>query len=117
MGKELNFDYTVFITSHNSPDVCKSAESLINAGCPKDRIYLVVDDDETNLKMVGHILSRAHMRVTAMKSGEACSCYFPNRGREGRDGGEGTFAWCPGFHQEALCAGGSDASGTAYDRP
>ena len=32
---------------------------------------IVVDDNETNLKMAGHILSRAHMRVTAMKSGEA----------------------------------------------
>ena len=37
---------------------------------------IVVDDDETNLKMAGHILSRAHMRVTAMKSGEALVAYI-----------------------------------------
>ena len=36
---------------------------------------IVVDDDEMNLKMAGHILSRAHMRVTAMKSGEALIDY------------------------------------------
>ncbi|MDO4536671.1 MAG: response regulator [Coriobacteriales bacterium] len=32
---------------------------------------LVVDDDVTNLKMAGHILSRHHMRVSAVKSGRA----------------------------------------------
>ena len=37
---------------------------------------IVVDDDETNLKMAGHILSRAHMRVTAMKSGRALLDYI-----------------------------------------
>ena len=37
---------------------------------------IVVDDDETNLKMAGHILSRAHMRVTAMRSGEALIDYI-----------------------------------------
>ena len=37
---------------------------------------IVVDDDETNLKVAGHILSRAHMRVTAMKSGEALINYI-----------------------------------------
>ena len=31
----------------------------------------VVDDDITNLKMVGHVLSRNNMRVTALKSGKA----------------------------------------------
>ena len=30
---------------------------------------IVVDDDMTNLKMAGHILSQKHMRVTALKSG------------------------------------------------
>ena len=40
---------------------------------------MVVDDDETNLKMAGHILSRAHMRVTAMKSGEALLEYISNK--------------------------------------
>ncbi|MCR5202048.1 MAG: response regulator [Lachnospiraceae bacterium] len=30
---------------------------------------IVVDDDEVNLKIAGHILSKANMRVTAMKSG------------------------------------------------
>ncbi len=32
---------------------------------------LVVDDDITNLKMAGHILSRQNIRVTAVKSGKA----------------------------------------------
>jgi len=34
---------------------------------------VVVDDDETNCKMAGRILSMANMRVTAVKSGlRAC---------------------------------------------
>lgn len=37
---------------------------------------IVVDDDETNLKVAGHILSKAHMRVTAMKSGKALIHYL-----------------------------------------
>ena len=37
---------------------------------------IVVDDDEQNLKIAGRILSRAHMRVTAMKSGEALIDYI-----------------------------------------
>ena len=32
---------------------------------------VVVDDDVTNLKMAGHVLSRNNMRVTALKSGRA----------------------------------------------
>ena len=32
---------------------------------------IVVDDDMTNLKMAGHILSKKNMRVTALKSGAA----------------------------------------------
>ena len=32
---------------------------------------VVVDDDVTNLKMAGHILSKQNMRVTALKSGKA----------------------------------------------
>ena len=40
---------------------------------------IVVDDDETNLKMAGRILSRAHMRVTAMKSGRALLDYIRER--------------------------------------
>ena len=32
---------------------------------------IVVDDDVTNLKMAGHILSKQNMRVTALKSGTA----------------------------------------------
>ncbi|MBR5116180.1 MAG: response regulator [Lachnospiraceae bacterium] len=32
---------------------------------------IVVDDDEANLRIAGFILSKANMRVTAMKSGEA----------------------------------------------
>ena len=36
---------------------------------------VVVDDDVTNLKMAGHILSKEHMRVTALKSGRALLDY------------------------------------------
>ena len=36
---------------------------------------IIVDDDETNLKVAGRILSKAGMRVTAMKSGEALLKY------------------------------------------
>ena len=32
---------------------------------------VVVDDDTSNLKMAGHILSKCNMRVTALKSGQA----------------------------------------------
>ncbi len=31
---------------------------------------VAVDDDTANLKMAGYILSRSHMRVTALKSGQ-----------------------------------------------
>ncbi len=37
---------------------------------------IVVDDDEQNLRVAGHILSKAHMRVTAMKSGQALIDYL-----------------------------------------
>ena len=37
---------------------------------------IVVDDDMTNLKMAGHILSKANMRVTALKSGQALLDYI-----------------------------------------
>ncbi|MCR5774426.1 MAG: response regulator [Lachnospiraceae bacterium] len=37
---------------------------------------IVTDDDDTNLKMAGHILSNAHMRVTAIKSGEKLIDYL-----------------------------------------
>lgn len=37
---------------------------------------VVVDDDVTNLKMAGLILSRQHMRVTALKSGRALLEYI-----------------------------------------
>lgn len=40
---------------------------------------IVVDDDENNIKMAGHILSRANMRVTAMKSGEGLINFIRNR--------------------------------------
>jgi DNA-binding response OmpR family regulator len=36
---------------------------------------VVVDDDVTNLKMAGHILSKQQMRVTALKSGRALLDY------------------------------------------
>ena len=37
---------------------------------------VVVDDDVTNLKMAGHILSKNNMRVTALKSGQALLDYI-----------------------------------------
>ncbi|MCR5691901.1 MAG: response regulator [Eubacterium sp.] len=37
---------------------------------------IVVDDDETNLKMAGRILSKANMRVTAIKSGKKLLKYI-----------------------------------------
>ncbi|MGN0141809.1 MAG: HD domain-containing phosphohydrolase [Roseburia sp.] len=37
---------------------------------------IVVDDDTSNLKMAGHILSRNNMRVSAMKSGQALLDYL-----------------------------------------
>ena len=37
---------------------------------------IVVDDDETNLKLAGYLLSKAHMRVTAMKAGQALLDYI-----------------------------------------
>ncbi|MBR5336890.1 MAG: response regulator [Lachnospiraceae bacterium] len=36
---------------------------------------VVVDDDTSNLKMAGHILSKCNMRVTALKSGQALLDY------------------------------------------
>ena len=39
---------------------------------------VVVDDDVTNLRMAGHILSRQQMRVTALKSGRALLDYVRN---------------------------------------
>jgi len=41
---------------------------------------IVVDDDTSNLKMAGHILSRANMRVTALKSGQALLNYVKENG-------------------------------------
>lgn len=41
MEKELNF--SIFITSHNSPDECRSFYSLRKAGY-KGQIYIVIDD-------------------------------------------------------------------------
>ena len=40
---------------------------------------IIVDDDETNIKMAGHILSKAGMRVTAMKSGESLIKYVEEK--------------------------------------
>ena len=37
---------------------------------------VVVDDDSTNLKMAGHILSKHNKRVTALKSGQALLDYI-----------------------------------------
>ncbi|MCR5520322.1 MAG: response regulator [Lachnospiraceae bacterium] len=42
---------------------------------------IVVDDDITNLKMAGHILSRSNMRVTALKSGQALLDYVEANGK------------------------------------
>lgn len=41
---------------------------------------IVVDDDTSNLKMAGHILSKANMRVTALKSGQALLDYVGENG-------------------------------------
>ena len=41
---------------------------------------IVVDDDLTNLKMAGHILSKKGMRVTALKSGQALLEYLSANG-------------------------------------
>ncbi len=41
---------------------------------------IVVDDDLTNLKMAGHILSKKGMRVTALKSGQALLDYVSANG-------------------------------------
>ncbi len=40
---------------------------------------IIVDDDETNIKMAGRILSKAGMRVTAMKSGESLIKYVEEK--------------------------------------
>ena len=40
---------------------------------------IVVDDDTSNLKMAGHILSRNNMRVSAMKSGQALLDYLKDK--------------------------------------
>ncbi|MCR4793405.1 MAG: response regulator [Lachnospiraceae bacterium] len=41
---------------------------------------IVVDDDTSNLKMAGHILSKANMRVTALKSGQSLLDYVRDKG-------------------------------------
>lgn len=41
---------------------------------------IVVDDDTSNLKMAGHILSKANMRVTALRSGQALLDYVSEKG-------------------------------------
>ncbi len=40
---------------------------------------IVVDDDVMNLKLAGNILSKAHMRVTAIKSGDALLDYLRDK--------------------------------------
>ena len=41
---------------------------------------IVVDDDVTNLKMAGHILSKSGFRVSAVKSGQAMLDYITSNG-------------------------------------
>ena len=41
---------------------------------------VVVDDDMTNLKVAGHILSKNNKRVTALKSGEALLSFIKDNG-------------------------------------
>ena len=41
---------------------------------------IVVDDDLTNLKMAGHILSKSGFRVSAVKSGQAMLDYIATNG-------------------------------------
>ena len=56
---------------------CEVRRARLNGGeaegGPRDRTdwVVVVDDDVTNLKMAGTILSRQHIRVSALKSGRA----------------------------------------------
>ena len=56
---------------------CEVRRAALSSGHETDRAearadwVVVVDDDATNLKMAGLILSRQHMRVTALKSGRA----------------------------------------------
>ena len=40
---------------------------------------MVVDDDTSNLKMAGNILSKNNMRVTALKSGRALLDYISEK--------------------------------------
>ncbi len=42
---------------------------------------IVVDDDTSNLRMAGHILSKNNMRVTALKSGQAMLDYISENGK------------------------------------
>ena len=37
---------------------------------------IIVDDDVSNLKLAGHILSKENMRVTALRSGKALIGYI-----------------------------------------
>lgn len=49
-------------------------------GCFMAKWIIVVDDDTTNLKMAGHILSKNNMRVTALKSGSSFLEYVNTNG-------------------------------------
>ena len=74
-------------TLRSSDMLLESGENqffLLLPEMPEDRIspllswVVVVDDDVTNLKMAGHILSKQQMRVTALKSGRALLDYVRN---------------------------------------
>ena len=60
---------------------CEVRRARLSGGEGKGKIagradwVVVVDDDMTNLKMAGLILSKHHMRVTALKSGQALLDY------------------------------------------
>ena len=49
-------------------------------GFPMTKWVIVVDDDTSNLKIAGHILSKNNIRVTALKSGKAFIEYVGSNG-------------------------------------
>ena len=70
-----------------------------NRGC-RQEVYsmdwvVVVDDDITNLKMAGRILSKNNMRVTALKSGMALLDYIKTN--------KPTLKWPGGSSARTIC--------------
>lgn len=72
--KRTEFGYITDITSEVRQAKI-GGEKEGSSGRNRADWVVVVDDDVTNLKMAGHILSKEHMRVTALKSGRALLDY------------------------------------------